>query len=37
MIYLKARDMEKTYWGEDFYNKAEESEESNSDYETDTT
>jgi hypothetical protein len=37
MIYLKARDMEETYWGEDFYNKAEESEESDSDYETDTT
>ncbi|KAH2761569.1 hypothetical protein KXW10_000391 [Aspergillus fumigatus] len=37
MIYLKAREMEKTYWGDEFYDKAEESEESDSDYETDTT
>ncbi|KAF4207305.1 hypothetical protein CNMCM8927_003579 [Aspergillus lentulus] len=37
MIYLKAREMEKTYWGEEFYDLAEESEESDSDYETDTT
>ncbi|KAF4182500.1 hypothetical protein CNMCM8694_006756 [Aspergillus lentulus] len=37
MIYLKAREMEKTYWGDEFYDEAEESEESESDYETDTT
>jgi hypothetical protein len=40
MIYLKAEEMEKTYWGEEFYREAEESEESeesDSDYETDST
>jgi hypothetical protein len=37
MIYLKVREMEKTYWGDEFYDKAEESEESNLDYETDIT
>jgi hypothetical protein len=37
MIYLKARGMEKTYSGEEFYNKGKESEESNSDYKTNIT
>jgi hypothetical protein len=40
MIYQKAEEMEMTYWGEEFYGEAEESEESeesDSDYETDST
>jgi hypothetical protein len=37
MIYLKVREMEKTYWGDEFYDKAKKSKESNLDYKTNTT